>query len=98
MREKLYKILNKIYGLVLFISFFAGLLPIIPFIIAIIIGGPTGEAISLFLSKQYYPVIIALASISVIIGWVAMYVKNGEDVAFKKKKTDSKNKKQEKSE
>ena len=97
MREKIYKILNKAYGLVLFISFFAGLLPIIPFVIAIIVGGSTGEAISLFLSKQYYPVIIAMASISVIIGWIAIYVRNGEDVAFKKKQTKSKNKKQDKS-
>lgn len=84
MREKLYKILNKIYGLTLFISFFAGLLPIIPFVIAIIIGGSTGETISLFLYKQYYPCVIALSAIAVIIGWVAMYV-GGKDTGFIKK-------------
>ncbi len=93
MREKIYKILNKIYGLTLFISFFAGLLPVIPFIIAIIIGGSTGESISLFLSKQYYPVIIAMASISVIIGWVAMYVEKKDGACFKKNKTNSNKKK-----
>ena len=81
---KLYKILNKIYGLTLFISFFAGLLPIIPFVIAIIIGGSTGETISLFLYKQYYPCVIALSAIAVIIGWVAMYV-GGKDTGFIKK-------------
>lgn len=91
MREKTYKILNKIYGLTLFISFFAGLLPIIPFVIAIIIGGPTGEAISIFLSKQYYPVIIAMASISVIIGWIAMYVGKKEGFSLKKKKSEVEN-------
>ena len=84
MREKLYKILNKIYGLTLFIAFFAGLLPIIPFVIAIIIGGSTGETISLFLYKQYYPCVIALSAIAVIIGWVAMYV-GGKDTGFIKK-------------
>ena len=52
MREKVEKILQKLYGVTLTISFFAGLFPLIPFVIAIIIGGGecgeggTGEAIS----------------------------------------------------
>ena len=90
MREKLYKILNKIYGLTLFISFFAGLLPIIPFVIAIVIGGSTGETISLFLYKQYYPCVIALSAIAVIIGWVAMYVGGKDTGLIKKNKSKTK--------
>lgn len=90
MREKLYNILNKIYGIVLSVSFFAGLLPLIPFIIAIIIGGDTGEAISVFLYKQYYPCIIALASSSVFIGWIAMYIGKKEGFSLKKKKKEDK--------
>ena len=74
MREKVYKVLNKIYGALLMTSFFAGLLPIIPFIIAIIIGGETGEAISIFLYKQYYPWVIAGATSSIAIGWIASYI------------------------
>ena len=86
MREKIEKILQKIHGITLTISFFAGLLPLIPFIIAIIIGGGeggTGEAIGTWLYKQYYPWVIALASISVVIGLIAMYVGKQEGLSAK---------------
>jgi len=86
MREKVEKILQKLYGVTLTISFFAGLFPLIPFVIAIIIGGGeggTGEAISTWLYKQYYPWVIALASIAILIGLVAMYV--GKKEAFSTK-------------
>ena len=86
MREKIEKILQKICGITLTISFFAGVLPLVPFIIAIIIGGGeggTGEAIANWLYKQYYPWVIALASIAILIGLVAMYV--GKKEAFSTK-------------
>ena len=86
MREKVEKVLQKIYGITLTISFFAGLLPLIPFVIAIIIGGGeggTGEAISTWLYKEYYPWVIALASIAILIGLIAMYV--GKKEAFSTK-------------
>ncbi len=88
MREKIYKVLKQIYGILMTISFFAGILPLIPFVIAIIIGGPTGEAISVFLYKQIYPWIMVLASIAVIIGLIAMYV--GKKESFSVKKMDNK--------
>ena len=75
MREKIYCILNKLYGGVLFASFFAGILPLIPFVVAIIIGGSSGEAISVFLYEKYYPWVIAASALSVLIGWIALYVK-----------------------
>ena len=77
MREKIYSILNKIYATLLFVSFFAGLLPIVPFAIALIVGGSTGEAISTFLYNDYYPWVIAAASVSVAFGWVALYFLKG---------------------
>ena len=86
MREKIEKVLQKVYGIALTVSFFAGLLPLIPFIIALIIGGGeggTGEAIATWLYKQYYPWVIALASIAILIGLVAMYV--GKKEAFSTK-------------
>ena len=86
MRQKVENVLQKIYGITLMVSFFAGLLPLIPFIIAIIIGGGeggTGEAISTWLYKQYYPWVIALASIAILIGLVSMYV--GKKEAFSTK-------------
>lgn len=74
MRDKIYTILNKLYGITILISFFAGLLPVVPLIGAIVIGGSTGEAICLFVYKQYYPWVIALAAVSVLLGLAAMYV------------------------
>lgn len=78
MREKIYKFLNKAYGIIMFIGFFAGVLPVIPFIIAICIGGPVGEAITLFFTKKFYPVVIAIASIAILVGVIAMYVNKKE--------------------
>ena len=84
MREKIYNILNKIYGILMMISFFAGFLPLIGFIIALIIGGSTAEAMSVFLYKQVYPWIIALASLAVVVGLVASYVGKKESLSIKK--------------
>ena len=86
MREKTERLLQKIYGIALTVSFFAGLIPMVPFIVAIVIGGGedgTGEAIAVWLYKQYYPWVIALASISILIGLAAMYV--GKKEAFSTK-------------
>ena len=86
MRQKIETILQKVYGTLLTVSFFAGLLPLFPFIAAIIIGGGeggTGEAIGTWLYKQYYPWVIALASISILIGLISMYV--GKKEAFSTK-------------
>ena len=84
MREKIYVLINRIYGWLLFVSFFAGILPLIPFMVAIAIGGSAGEAISLFLYKQYYPWVIALASLSVFVGWIGLYVKGVNQKGSKK--------------
>ena len=86
MREKVYDVLKKLYGITMTVAFFGGLLPLFPFIIALIVGGGeggTGEAISTWLYKQYYPWVIALASIAVLIGLIAMYV--GKQEAFSTK-------------
>lgn len=83
MREKVYNVLKKCYGITMTAAFFGGLLPLIPFVIALIAGGGeggTGEAISNWLYKEYYPWVIALASIAVLIGLIAMYV--GKQEAF----------------
>lgn len=84
MREKIYKILNKIYGIMMTVSFFAGFVPLLPFIIAIIIGGTTGEKISLFLYNQYYPWVIIIGSLSIVVGLIAMYVGKLEGLSVKK--------------
>ena len=90
MRKKVYTALNKAYGIMMTISFFAGGLPIIPFIIAIIIGGKTGENISVFLYKQYYPWVLVLGSLSIIVGLLSMYFGKLEGLSVKNISTDKK--------
>ena len=84
MRKKIYKVLNKIYGILMNISFFAGILPLIPFIVAIIIGGETGANISNFLYKEFYPWVIVMGCVAIIIGLIAMYVGKIEGLSVKK--------------
>lgn len=90
MREKIYKILNKTYGIMMSISFFAGFIPFIPFIIAIIIGGTTGENIANFLYKEYYPWVIIIGSLSIVVGLIAMYIGKLEGLSVKNISSDEK--------
>ncbi len=88
MTKKISAFLNKLYGILMMIAFFGGFLPLIPFIIAIIIGGSTGEAIANFLYKSFYPWIIALASIAILIGLIAMYLKKQHGLSVKSIKSN----------
>jgi hypothetical protein len=95
MRKKIYNVINKIYGILMTASFFAGVLPLIPFIVAIIIGGEVGEAISVFLYKQYYPWVIVVGTIAIIIGLVGMYIAKIEALSVKKTTADEEESKSE---
>lgn len=90
MRSKLYNILKKAYGIMMTVSFFAGGLPLIPFIIALIVGGSTGEAIAVFLYKQYYPWVIILGSLAIVVGLIAMYLGKLEGLSVKSVTADEK--------
>lgn len=83
MRNKIFNVLNKIYGVLMTISFFGGVLPLIPFIFAMIVGGELGEKIALFLYNDYYPWIIISGSVAIIFGLIAMYVGKLEGLSVK---------------
>lgn len=83
MRQKIYNIIHKIYGILMTISFFAGIVPIIPYVIALIIGGETGQAIAQFLYNDYYKWVILGASVSVLIGLIGLYVSGEEGLSVK---------------
>ena len=86
MKEKVIKILQKIYGILMSVSFFGGFLPLIPFIFALIIGGDLAEKICLFLKNQYYPVVIIAGSVAIIVGLVATYIGKLDPMTNKKSK------------
>ena len=83
MRKKIFNILNKIYGVMMMVSFFAGLLPLLPFLFALIVGGPLAESISVFLYEKYYPCVIIVGSIAIVIGLIAMYTGKLEGLSIK---------------
>ena len=88
MRKKIFNVLNKTYGVLMFASFFAGFLPLIPYIIAIIVGGQFAETVSLFLYKEYYPWVILAGSAAIVVGLIAMYVGKLEALSVKKVSAD----------
>jgi len=96
MREKIFLGLKKAYGIMMTVSFFAGGIPLIPFIIAIIIGGELGEKISLFLYKQYYPWVIVLGSLAIVVGLIAMYFGKIEGLSIRNISADDNSKSAEK--
>ena len=83
MRQKIYNVIHKAYGILMTISFFAGILPLIPFIVALCIGGETGTKIAVFLYKDYYKWVILGASVSVLIGLVGQYVSGEQGLSVK---------------
>ena len=96
MREKIFKILKKAYGILMTVSFFGGVLPLIPFVFAIIVGGELGESIAVFLHKQYYPWVIMIGSVAIVIGLIAMYVAKLEGLSVKSVSADGKKSEKEK--
>ena len=89
MRKKIFDAFNKIYGVLMTISFFGGVLPLIPFIFALIVGGKLGEKISVFIYEQYYPWIIICGSIALVFGLIAMYIGKLESLSIKNVTTNT---------
>jgi len=92
MRKKMFQALEKVYGVLMTISFFGGVLPLIPFLMAMVIGGEVGESIAIFLHKQYYPWVITTGSVAIVIGLIAMYLGKLEGLSVKNVSADKKNK------
>jgi len=67
-------VLHRIYSILMTVSFFGGIVPLVPFIIAMIIGGSTGEAIAVTLYKQVYPWVIGFGSVAVVVGMLHTYI------------------------
>ncbi len=75
--KKLSEVIRVIFGWGIYISLFAGGLTFLGFVAAIIIGGTTGGAISVFIYKEIFPVIIYISTVMVLLGLLSMYL-NGE--------------------
>ena len=88
MRKKIFKVLNTAYGILMMASFFGGVIPLIPFLVALIIGSPLAEQISTFIYDSYYPWVIIIGSLAILLGLVAMYIGKLEGLSIKSVSAD----------
>lgn len=73
MKIKIQKIVDSIFSISLIIAILGGGVIFAMFIIALIIGGPSGEAMATSASKVVMPYFIRIASLSVLCGLISMY-------------------------
>ena len=86
--NKISNVLKTIFGYGIMICLFAGGMSFFGFVVALIIGGDVGTAISVFIYKSIIPVIIYTSVIMVLLGLVAMYL--GGEVALTPEKKHAK--------
>ena len=89
-REALAKILTYVYAVGIALSLFVGAISALGYIAAIAIGGDTAGKICAFIYKDFYPHIIYLASLSIMVGFVRMYVAGEKSLVPPKKKIKAK--------
>lgn len=81
--EKITKILDTVYGWGIMLALFLGGMTFFGYLAAFIIGGETSTAISTFIYKSFFPVVIYAANIIVILGLVNMYLKREKSLTIK---------------
>lgn len=74
MKENIQKVVESIFSISLMISILGGGIVFLMFIIGIIIGGGTGEALAVKASKGVMPYFIRTATIAVLCGLISFYV------------------------
>lgn len=78
-----------IFGWGVYISVFAGALCFLGFVVALIIGGDTAGTIAVAIKSSCFPLLIKLASVSVGIGLIGMYLGKDEALSITSDKKDA---------
>ncbi|MDL2229626.1 hypothetical protein LJC14_05175 [Treponema sp. OttesenSCG-928-L16] len=89
MREKIAAIINKIFGWGIYLCLIAGGLTFFGFVIALIMGGDSGQALAVFLHKKYFPIVIRIASFVILGGLVGMYLNKQQALSMKTDKAEA---------
>ena len=84
--KKISDVIKEIFGYSIMLTLFAGGLTFFGFIIALIIGGETATLICEIIYKHIFPIIIYVASATVLIGLIAMYLSGETALSANKKK------------
>ncbi len=66
------KILLTVFSVGVLLSLLAGALSFFGYLVAMILGGQGGTDLSLFIYEKYFPWVIRLSSVSVLLGLVGM--------------------------
>lgn len=71
---KVVDILKKIFGIVVFCTLMLGGLAAIGFVVAMFLGPEIGGGVAVFIKTQYFPLIIRMTSIIVLVGFMLLYL------------------------
>ena len=82
--KKLSDLLRLVFGYSIMLCLLAGTLLFIGYVVALFIGGDTAAEICRVISKEITPWLIKIASVTVLMGILAMYL--GGEVALTAKK------------
>ncbi len=85
-RETTAKVLSYVFGIGIAVALFAGAFSALGYVIALIVGGETATEICSFIYKDFYPVIVYLSSVSILVGLLKMYVAGEKSLVPSKKK------------
>ena len=91
-RKKLADLLETIFGWGIYLCLIAGGLAFFGFLASILVGGGEGsfsEALAVFLHKQYFPIVIKCAAITIGLGLVAMYLKKEKALSLTSDKKEA---------
>lgn len=90
--KKAAKVLDTIFGWGIYLCLIAGGLAFFGFLVAVIMGGgaeSSAEALAVFIQKQYFPVVIKCAAITIGVGLIAMYLKKEDALSLKSDKKEA---------
>ena len=72
--KKATDLLRLVFGYGILISLFAGGLTFFGYVAALIIGGESATLICVFIQKTFFPIIIRISTVMVLLGILIMYL------------------------
>ena len=88
-RDKINEVVKTIFGWGIYCVLIAGGLAFFGFFTGIIIGGESATSLAVFLHKQYFPIVIRISSIVIMLGLLSMYISNKHALSLTLDKQDA---------
>lgn len=80
--EKLYEVLKSIFSIFLLIAISGGALVFFIFVIALILGGSTGETLAISANEVIMPYFIKSAATAIFAGLLSLYVSKSHQLSL----------------